>query len=120
MQGTGFRIQDSGFRVQDAGFRIQGSGFRVQDCTLRTSSTFSGSKFERSVEAQLPGKIVKRFRGGLVFKIHELSYHSTLGLRVKMKKKSPPGRARSALAPPVRVSSLGVFRGVPGSASSSS
>jgi len=30
---------------------------------------------------------VQRFRGGLVFKAHILLYHSTLGLRVKKKKK---------------------------------
>jgi len=30
---------------------------------------------------------VKRFRGGLVFKAHRLSYHSTLGSRVITKKK---------------------------------
>ena len=30
---------------------------------------------------------VQRFRGGLVFKAHRLLYHSTLGLRVKKKKK---------------------------------
>jgi len=29
----------------------------------------------------------QRFRGGLVFKAHRLSYHSTLGLRVIKKKK---------------------------------
>ena len=31
--------------------------------------------------------IVKRFRGGLVFKAHRLVYHSTLGLGVIKKKK---------------------------------
>ena len=30
---------------------------------------------------------MQRFRGGLVFKAHRLLYHSTLGLRVMMKKK---------------------------------
>ena len=33
---------------------------------------------------------MQRFRGGLVFKAHRLLYHSTLGLRVIKKKKSPP------------------------------
>ena len=38
---------------------------------------------------------MKRFRGGLVFKAHRLSYHSTLGLRVVKKKRSQdvPGAA---------------------------
>jgi len=31
--------------------------------------------------------VVKRFRGGLVFKAHRLVYHSTLGWRVIKKKK---------------------------------
>ena len=31
--------------------------------------------------------IVTRFRGGLVFKAHRLSYHATLGSRVIKKKK---------------------------------
>ena len=34
---------------------------------------------------------VNRFRGGLVFKAHGLLYHSTLGLRVIMKKKKVQG-----------------------------
>ena len=37
----------------------------------------SGSGISRNVE---------RIRGGLVFKVHRLLYHSTLGSRVKMKK----------------------------------
>ena len=35
---------------------------------------------------QLLRRNVKRFRGGLVFKAHELWYHSTPGLRVIKKK----------------------------------
>jgi len=35
---------------------------------------------------------VKRFRGGLVFKAHRWLYHSTLGSRVRKKKKNPCGR----------------------------
>ena len=34
---------------------------------------------------------MKRFRGGLVFKAHRLVYHSTLGLKVKTKKKKIGG-----------------------------
>ena len=38
---------------------------------------------------------MQRFRGGLVFKAHRLLYHSTLGLRVKKKKKGDsPAPAR--------------------------
>ena len=45
-------------------------------------------------------RIVKRFRGGLVFKAHRLLYHSTLGLRVikqkkKQERKGNRGRLRS-------------------------
>ena len=42
-----------------------------------------------TIQEQLPGRNVKRFRGGLVFEAHRLAYHSTLGLRViEMKKKN--------------------------------
>jgi len=46
-------------------------------------------------------RIVKRFRGGLVFKALRLIYHSTLGSRVKNKKKekkpgTPPGATPKA------------------------
>jgi len=34
------------------------------------------------------GRSVQRFRGGLAFKAHGLLYHSTLGLRVRKKKKN--------------------------------
>ena len=33
---------------------------------------------------------MEQFRGGLVFKVHSLLYHSTLGSRVTQKKKSSP------------------------------
>ena len=33
---------------------------------------------------------MQRFRGGLVFKAHRLSYHSTLGVRLIKKKKASP------------------------------
>ena len=35
-------------------------------------------------------RVVKRFRGGLVFKAHRLVYDSTLGSRVRKKKKTCP------------------------------
>ena len=41
--------------------------------------------------AALTGANVKRFRGGLVFKVHRFLYHSTLGLRVIKKKKKKSG-----------------------------
>ena len=58
--------------------------------------------------------MVKRFRGGLVFKAHRLVYHSTPGLRVVKKKKRvegapPPGspsRARARCRPPARPRSV--------------
>ena len=40
-----------------------------------------------SISEQLLSRNVERFRGGLVFKAHRLSYHSTLGSRVTKKKK---------------------------------
>jgi len=47
---------------------------------------------------------VKRFRGGLVFKAHRLVYHSTLGVRVIMKKKK-----KIVAQHPVRCSRLGAI-----------
>ena len=43
--------------------------------------------FPALISEQLIRRIVKRFRGGLVFKAHSLLYHSTLGLRAMKKKK---------------------------------
>ena len=51
-------------------------------------------------------RMVKRFRGGLVFKAHRLVYHPTLGLRVIKKKKrstseaAPVGRIGPPYPPP--------------------
>jgi hypothetical protein len=44
-----------------------------------------------SILEQLLHRIVKRFRGGLVFEAHRLLYHSTLGSRVIKQKKGPWG-----------------------------
>ena len=44
------------------------------------------------VNEQLLYRNVQQFRGGLVFKAHRLSYHSTLGLRVMKKKKVADAR----------------------------
>jgi len=41
-----------------------------------------------AVYHKLPARTVKRFRGGLVFKVHRWLYHSTLGSRVIKKKKT--------------------------------
>ena len=40
-----------------------------------------------SIQEQLLSRNVERFRGGLVFKAHKFSYHSTLGSRVIKKKR---------------------------------
>ena len=45
-------------------------------------------RYSFSVEEHLPRGNMKRFRGGLVFKAHRLLYHSTLGFRVKTKRKT--------------------------------
>ena len=72
-----------------------------QSCVLLGLAQFS-------IQEQLLCIMVKRFRAGIVFKAHRLSYHSTLGLRVIEKKKScqlekclrrgaPSGRWRRAV-----------------------
>ena len=50
------------------------------------------------------GEIVKRFRGGLVFKAHRLLYRSTLGSKVVKKKENPtlPRQKQEYLVPPER------------------
>ena len=54
---------------------------------------------------------MQRFRGGLVFKAHRLLYHSTLGLRVKKKKKDGHGRGEwGALAWGVAIPEAFVFQ----------
>ena len=45
-----------------------------------------------SIEEQLLRRIVKRFRGGLVFKAHIRLHHSTLGSRVIKKKGTTAAR----------------------------
>jgi hypothetical protein len=45
-----------------------------------------------SVEEQLLGRNVERFRGWLVFKAHRLLYHSTLGSRITKRNKSEKRR----------------------------
>jgi len=65
---------------------------------------------EQAVSSLLTGSpyYVKRFRGGLVFKAHRLLYHSTLGLRVIKKKKSPYYVALPSWVPtPVPAGNLG-------------
>ena len=78
---------------------------------------------EFSIYEQLPRKIVKRFRGGLVSKAHGLLYHSNLGSRAIKNKRTLQGAGVSclcgwdksvwvvALAPP---SALCTFFGVQG------
>jgi hypothetical protein len=51
----------------------------------------------QSIQEQLLRRIVKRFRGGLVFKAHRLLFHSTLGPRV-IKKKKTYGAVHDAVA----------------------
>ena len=48
----------------------------------------------RPGEEDTPPRIVKRFRGGLVFEAHRLLYHSTLGSRVNKKKRRHTSQTR--------------------------
>ena len=47
-----------------------------------------------AIQAQLPHRNEKRFRGGLVFKAHRWLYRSTLDSRVIKKKRKVTGRTR--------------------------
>ena len=75
----GFGVSNFGF-----GFRVSGFGFRV------SGFGFRGSGFEFQVsgfEVWVSG-LWFWFEGGLVFKIRRILYHSTLGLRVKKKRRT--------------------------------
>ena len=52
----------------------------------------------RSIQDQLHSRIVKRFRGGLVFKAHRLLCHSTLGSKVIKKKRREDARGGTSLS----------------------
>jgi len=53
----------------------------------------AGSKALRQSGRGLLHRNVKRFQGGLVFKVHRLLYHSTLDLRVIKKKREEGSEA---------------------------
>ena len=53
------------------------------------------------IPAQLLYRNVQRFQGGLEFKAHRFVYHSTLGLRVKKKRKQIPGADAHTKKPPL-------------------
>ena len=61
---------------------IQGSWI-LESLTSRLES----NKEEQEVEGNIEPRIVQRLREGLIFTVHRLLYHSTLGSRV-IKKKS--------------------------------
>jgi len=63
---------------------------RERERETECSAEMCSDKF--SIE-ELLHRNVKRFRGGLVFKAHRLSYHSTLGLGNKEEEKVPEARS---------------------------
>ena len=65
---------------------IQSSSRVGSVCTAACSSPeFTDARFPDSAKRSFSK--AQRFRGGLVFKAHRLVYHSTLGSRIKKKKK---------------------------------
>jgi len=68
-----------------------GSSFRVWGPNPSRSEVSRGLKVDGLPHSFTPDM----FRGGLVFKAHRLVYHSTLGLIV-IKKKKTPGMAASS------------------------
>ena len=98
VQGAGYRVQGSGHRVQSAkqerdettcvvprragflnGVRVQGADLELVDERARTPERGHGQRREARLFGGVAFRIVQRFPGGLVFKAHRLSYHSTLG-----------------------------------------
>ena len=51
----------------------------------------AGKRVELSVQEQLHSRNVEQFQEGLVFKVHKLLYHPTLGSRVIKKEKKVEG-----------------------------
>ena len=66
---------------------LQGSFLALNQTVLTHQSLVTRRRGLLSIEEQLLGRNVKRFRGGLVFKAHRILYHSTLGSTVIKKKK---------------------------------
>ena len=93
--------------MADAECRCQAgcNGAAPQLCTekwKRAAKVDTGDKSGRRWQkrsAVLLRRIVKRFRGGLVFHAHRLLYHSTLGSReIKKEGKSESGRGSPSTA----------------------
>ena len=72
-------------QIPVAGSLLGGKRNRLWGTRRVEGSGLTGSQFE-----QLLSRNVKRFRGGPVFKVHRLLYHSILGSRV-IKKKEETG-----------------------------
>ena len=64
-------------RVQGLGSWVEGIGGRVT-AALRCSSDPGGESVERSIQEQLLGRNVQRFRGGLASEAHRLLLNSRL------------------------------------------
>jgi len=85
-------VKDSGI-----GSRVSGFGFRAYRIRVGSWPVRGRAKhglMDSGMGSRVSGfglRNVQRFRGGLVFKVHRLLYHPTLGLRVIKKKKKFQG-----------------------------
>jgi len=70
--------------VEGLGFRMRTRGMVPRLSARADLHTPEVDGFEND---QTEAEPVQRFRGGLVFKVHRILHHSTLGLRVIKKKK---------------------------------
>ena len=90
VQGSEAGSQSAGLRVHDVRHMVRQSS-HVDELSLVLVLTMSGSgtspinPLPRS--SQLTHRNVQRFREGLLFEVHRLSYHPTLCVRVIKKKK---------------------------------
>ena len=78
------RVKKKTWYLEGAGVTWYAASFGMLVRTLDVAKG-AGAWSVRSTDMQH----TLRFRGGLVFKAHRLVYHSTLGLRVIKKKKTP-------------------------------
>ena len=76
---------------------------------LRNEIEDAEERWWLSMSEQLLRRIVKRFRGGRVFKARRLVYHSTLGSRVIKKKVVAPRPSSSLLLSSLESSDTKVY-----------
>jgi hypothetical protein len=82
-------------REREGAKEVIDQGVECRDVRVVKQHQLLLSNHQFSIKGQLLCKNVKRSRGGLVFKVDRLVYHSTLGLRVIKKRRRRGSNKRS-------------------------